>query len=272
MDLIFFDLDGTLLNNESEISQFTKETLRKLRENQIAYSAATGRTKLTGTSILDGHGFELPQVYSNGVTIWDPKTQNLTLEHLLSPFEVLNIIETAGKQEITPFVHAIDNTDYFIYHAKPCHDVEKELIKTRYQDTRAKTMALEQLSSLSQVTNVSMIGAAAAVEEIRMELNNNDKLVTYSGPAIEGREYKWMDIHHCQASKGAAVKKIAEQLGVTNLICFGDSDNDLSMFKISDESYAPVNAKAKLKEVANVVIGANDRDGVAHFLRERFCL
>ena len=64
MDLIFFDLDGTLLNSESEISNFTKETLVKLQENGIAYSAATGRTMLTGTSILDGHGFELPQVYS----------------------------------------------------------------------------------------------------------------------------------------------------------------------------------------------------------------
>ena len=69
-----------------------------------------------------------------------------------------------------------------------------------------------------------------------------------------------------------AVKKIAEQLGATNLICFGDSDNDLSMFRISDESYAPFNAKDKLKEVANDVIGANDRDGVAHFLRQRFSL
>ena len=272
MDLIFFDLDGTLLNSESEISTFTKETLVKLQENDIAYSAATGRTMLTGTSILDGHGFELPQIYSNGVTIWDPRAYSLTLEHLLSSLEVSVITQTAGLQGITPFIHAVDESDYFIYHANPSHDIEKELISARYQDTKAKIMPLNQLSSLTQVTNVSMIGVAAAVEEIQMELNKNNNLVTYSGPAIEGSAYKWMDIHHYKASKGAAVKKIAEQLGATNLICFGDSDNDISMFKLSDESYAPVNAKAKLKEVANDVIGANDRDGVAHFLRQRFSL
>ena len=96
MNLIFFDLDGTLLNSESEISHFTKETLAKLGKNGIAYSAATGRTMLTGTSILEGHGFDLPQVYSNGVTIWDPKAHKLTLEHLLGSVEVSNIIETAG--------------------------------------------------------------------------------------------------------------------------------------------------------------------------------
>ena len=63
MDLLFFDLDGTLLNSESEISNFTQETLVKLKLNNIAYSAATGRTMLTGTDILRGHGFELPQVW-----------------------------------------------------------------------------------------------------------------------------------------------------------------------------------------------------------------
>ena len=59
MNLIFFDLDGTLLNSESEISLFTKETLAKLGKNEIAYSAATGRTMLTGASILKGHGFDI---------------------------------------------------------------------------------------------------------------------------------------------------------------------------------------------------------------------
>ena len=42
------------------------------------------------------------------------------------------------------------------------------------------------------------------------------------------------------------------------------------MFRISDESYAPANAKGELKEVANDVIGTNDKDGVAHFLKKRF--
>ena len=80
MDLLFFDLDGTLLDSESEISNFTQEILVKLKLNNIAYSAATGRTMLTGTDILKGHGFHLPQVYSNGVTIWD-----LSLIHISEP-------------------------------------------------------------------------------------------------------------------------------------------------------------------------------------------
>ena len=272
MDLIFFDLDGTLLNSESEISCFTKEILVKLSENKIAYSAATGRTMLTGTSILEGNGFKLPQVFSNGVTIWDPRTRNVSLEHLLSLSDVSIVTQTASSLGVTPFVHAVDNINYFIYHDYPRHDIEKELISTHYQSTQANIMSLDKLSDLSQITNVSMIGMASAIDEIQRELKKNNNLVFYSGPAMEGSAFKWMDIHHFKASKGVAVKKIKETLNATNLICFGDSDNDLSMFEISDESYAPANAKAKLKEAANEVVDYNDRDGIAHFLKKRFSL
>ena len=272
MNLIIFDLDGTLLNSTSEISPFTKETLALLVEKDIAYTVATGRTMLSAKSILKGHDFILPQIYSNGVTIWEPKSQELTLKHLLGSQEISAVVDLAISQGITPFVHAIDDEHYFIYHSAPCHKVEEELINTRYCHAKAKILSIKELPANSQVTNISMIGAAKAINPILQELKKNPNLVSYSGPAIEGDQFKWMDTHHCAASKGAAVSTIKNRLGATNVICFGDSDNDLSMFEIADESYAPENAKVNIRQVANAVIGRNYEDGVAHFLRERFSL
>ena len=57
-----------------------------------------------------------------------------------------------------------------------------------------------------------------------------------------------------------------------NIICFGDSDNDVSMFNIANEAYAPSNAKQPIKELATSIIGHHNEDGVARFLRERFSL
>ncbi|MFT5677468.1 MAG: hydroxymethylpyrimidine pyrophosphatase-like HAD family hydrolase, partial [Paraglaciecola sp.] len=71
---------------------------------------------------------------------------------------------------------------------------------------------------------------------------------------------------------GTAVTKLKKQLGASNVICFGDSDNDLSMFALADESYAPENAKVEIKKSASAIIGHNHKDGIAHFLRERFSL
>ncbi|MGY8858959.1 MAG: HAD family hydrolase, partial [Pseudomonadales bacterium] len=57
MDLIVFDLDGTLLNKKSQVSEHTRDTLRQLRERDIAYTVATGRTLQSARNLLDGQGF-----------------------------------------------------------------------------------------------------------------------------------------------------------------------------------------------------------------------
>lgn len=41
--LIFFDIDGTLYNDDKEMSEHTKETIRKLQENGHILAIATGR-------------------------------------------------------------------------------------------------------------------------------------------------------------------------------------------------------------------------------------
>jgi len=273
MDLIFFDLDGTLLNGTSEISLFTKDTLCLLRDKDIAYTVATGRTLLSARPIIDAHNFDLPQIYNNGVTIWDPKSQQLTLENLLDSVEISTIIDVAQARGITPFVNVIDTQgQHYIFHAETRHDVEKELVYKYFSKTKAKLLPIDTLPTNSQVTNISMIGLKKPVYDMWLELNTRKNLIAYSGQSIQGNNFSWMDVHHCDASKGNAVTNLKKQLGASNVICFGDGDNDASMFAFADESYAPENAKVELKKSASGIIGHNHADGIAHFLRERFSL
>ncbi|APD94032.1 haloacid dehalogenase [Alteromonas mediterranea] len=276
MDLIFFDLDGTLLNKSSQISSFTKETLALLGEKDIAFTVATGRTMHSAQFVLEGQSFLLPHIYNNGVAIWDPSGNALTLENLLAPSEVNLIIEHAVKNNITPFINTVNmdspNHEHVIYHSTPKYQVERDLIEKYFSRTKAKLATIESLPATAHITNISMIGDAALVYDMYQQLNMHDELIAYSGPAIEGDEYRWMDVHHKLASKGSAVEVLRNQLGANNVICFGDSDNDLSMFELADEAYAPSNAKPYIKDAATSVIGHHDEDGIARFLRERFSL
>ena len=124
----------------------------------------------------------------------------------------------------------------------------------------------------ADITNISAIGPRQAIERVQLLVADEPQLMAYSGMAIEGRQLYWIDIHHSQASKGDAIEEIKRDLGVSRVICFGDSDNDLSMFALADESYAPSNAKAAVKAAATAVIGHHDEDGIARFLQERFQL
>jgi Cof subfamily protein (haloacid dehalogenase superfamily) len=272
MDMIFFDLDGTLLNAQSEISPFTRETLGLLKKNNIAYTVATGRSMLSAKNIIAGHDFHLPHIYNNGVTVWDPSNDALSFENLLTTDEIKVITLAAMTRGITPFVNTVEKHQHFIFHSEPKHQVEKDLIAKHFNRTDASLLAIETLPAHSSVTNISMIGQSEDITEIWNELNRHEHLIAYSGPAHEGGNFRWMDVHHCLANKGSAVEALTKQFEASNVICFGDSDNDMSMFELANEAYAPANAKAPIKEKASAIIGHHDEDGIAKFLRERFSL
>ena len=90
MELLVFDLDGTLLGKDSRISKFTGDTLSMLRERGIRYTAATGRTLHAADSVLNGHYFNEPIILKNGVLTYDPINRSYIETHLLE-FSDINL-------------------------------------------------------------------------------------------------------------------------------------------------------------------------------------
>ena len=273
MELVVFDLDGTLLNRESAISSYTSETLKLLTERGIAYTVATGRTLHGSRAILDGHSFELPQAYKNGVMIWHPETKRFSAGATLTPGELDNVVNACITQGLTPFVYTLDEDDEStVYHPPTLTDIERELIRTIGTEETMKVCALDALPSDATITHVNAIGNGDAVQSVLRSVNDEPHLVAYSGIAREGEHWRWLDLHHSDASKGGAIDTLKRLLGLERVICFGDSDNDLSMFEAADEGYAPANANDSIKSAATAVIGHHDEEGIARFLRERFAL
>lgn len=273
MELIVFDLDGTLLNRDSEISAYTSETLRLLSERDIAYTVATGRTLHGARAILEGHGFDLPQAFKNGVMIWHPGEQRISSGAMLTAEELDVVIRSCVRQEVTPFVFTLDDDQQSTVYCPPLRSaVERDLVRAFAADEPIRVRALEELPADASITHVNSIGESAAIEAVVRGVRDEPHLVAYSGIAFEGKNWRWLDVHHSDASKGGAIKVLKELLGLERVICFGDSDNDLSMFEAADESYAPDNANDDIKSVATEIIGHHDEEGIARFLRERFSL
>jgi len=271
MELLVFDLDGTLLGTDSRISKFTGDTLSMLRERGIRYTAATGRTLHAADSVLNGHYFNEPIILKNGVLTYDPINRCYIETHLLE-FSDINPFNTMLIEHgITPFVFTIDvNHNHAIYHRNRLSNSERKVLQLFGMETHVPTKPLEEIPVDIKISNVSAIGPANVINKICNSINSSTDLVAYSGKAIEDSNINWMDIHHAAGSKSRAVKVVKEQLGIDKIICFGDSDNDLSLFLESDEAYAPENAKQAIKDIATAVISHHQEDGVARFLRSRF--
>ncbi len=273
MDLIVFDLDGTLLNKSAEISAYTRETLSRLSDRGIAYTVATGRTLHASRSILDGHGFHLPQAYKNGVMIWNPQTDVFSHQNFLTLSEVEHVLDAILAQQITPFIFTLEpGNRHAVYHPPLQTDIERRLAEDFSGRRGVDVLPAARMPAAAEITNISALGIPAAIEAVEDMVMSEPDLVAYAGTALEGAELKWIDIHHSEASKGGAVEILRAQLGASRVLCFGDSDNDLSMFACADECYAPENAKPQVKAAASAVIGHHDEDGIARFLRERFSL
>lgn len=273
MELIVFDLDGTLLSARSQLSPYTLDTLNALRERGIAYTVATGRTLHAAQDLLEGAGFSHPHIYKNGVVIFNPHQQCYSHQYLMKNSEIERVIEALLSQHIAPFVFTLDaDENHSVYHAPLVTEAEKKLAKMISAERGLPVLPLSALPRQCSITNISALGAPAGIVAVSDMIANEPDLVAYSGHALEGGGLYWLDVHHANGSKGAAVSTLRDELGFERIICFGDSDNDLSMFACADESYAPENAKTAVKAAATAVIEHHDADGVARFLRERFSL
>ena len=77
-----------------------------------------------------------------------------------------------------------------------------------------------------------------------------------------------LEFLHPDVSKGSALRRVAEGLGVAReeIVVFGDSHNDLAMFAHAGLAVAMGNATAEVKAEAGIVTATNEEDGVARAL------
>jgi Cof subfamily protein (haloacid dehalogenase superfamily) len=273
MELIVFDLDGTLLNEGGVLSTYTAETLEALSARGIAYTVATGRTLHAARHLLEGHGFRLPQVYKNGVMTWNPQTDAYSHQNYLSLHEVQGVLEALLAQSITPFIFTLEpGNHHAIYHPPLQNPIEEKLAADFATRSGVAILPAARIPANAEITNISALGAPASIAPVEALVKASPSLVAYAGEAWEGDNWRWIDVHHSEASKGGAIDVLRQELGLSSVVCFGDSDNDLSMFASADESYAPENAAEHIKKAATAVIGHHDQEGIARFLRERFSL
>ena len=273
MELLVFDLDGTLLNANQQITEYTSETLRLLTANNIPYTIATGRTIHAAQHCIVGNDFPLLHAYNNGVSIWNPATSEYFHHNHLSSTEIDVVLKAFTHQPITPFIYTVEpDGSHAVYHASPETDMCRKYIDKFVDKIGVPRKPLQTLHPGAQITNINALGLDTQVAAICEEVEAEPHLVVYTGGDMYKKAYHWLDIHHVDANKGTAITMLKAELAADKVICFGDSDNDTAMFEIADEAYATANALDEIKALSTEVIGHHDEDGVAKFLRAHYSL
>lgn len=270
--MIGLDLDGTLLNENKELTQYTADTLKKAVEKGICIVISTGRP-ITGVpkELLDFPGIRYV-ITSNGGRIidnWENKilydnpVPHNTAEKVLkivSEYETLREIYFDGQgyvqqnelDNIHLYVEKVPVREYILRTRKPIDNIWKMMkemkpkgvdkVHALFADKDDVSAAKERLEALQEVVISGSLGS-------NLEMN---------APGV---------------NKGEGLLILGRLLGIEReeiMVC-GDGGNDLAMIETAGLGVAMANATDEVKKAADYITCSNEEEGVAKAI-EKFVL
>ena len=267
--LYISDLDGTLLNTNKEVSQFTKSVLNTFIDQGGNFSIATARTAASASKILSGLNINTPIVLMNGAVIYDLCKNMYLKTEIISRKTAQGIIEILKENEISGFMYAIYQDKLVTYYEnlqeKSLRDFYDERVQKYYKSFEQVDNFMDKITedNIIYFTLIAEYDQLLTVHKIISE-NSDIDMTLYKDIYDENLWY--LEIYSTHASKYNAVKYLREKYKYDKIIGFGDNHNDIPLLNACDEFYSVSNAICELKEKATGIIGSNQSDGVSRFI------
>ena len=264
--LYITDLDGTLLNAQSRVSEKSLEILNALLDKGLPLTFATARSLGPALKATAGLHLRLPAITNNGAFIRDPVSGAFISGHYFSPEDTAFIRETLAGCDLHPLVFAIiEDKERVTRLAGSENDGVREYLASRPGDKRFRVTEDADAHFEGKIYYFTCIGS-------REELAPAYEKLTQRGvscllhPELRSVHW-WLEILPPHSSKAEAIGELKHLLNFDKIVSFGDAVNDLTMFAVSDECYAVGNAVEEVKIKATDVIGDSEADGVALYLQ-----
>lgn len=248
--LLLFDLDGTLLRSDKTISQATIKALQRCREKSILIGVSTSRGEQNALSFIE----ELqPDVLiaSGGALVKYNGEYIYRAE--FSKEETRQMIETAREVCGIDCEITIDTIDshYWNYRIDPKEQDHSwgDSIYTDFKDFEE--------SSLKMCVEIFEDSQAKLLQELLDECD-----------CIRFSDGYWYKFTKKTATKENAILEVCAACGINTeeIMAFGDDYADIGMLKLCGKGIAMGNAIKEVREMADMVIGSNDEDGIAEYL------
>jgi Cof subfamily protein (haloacid dehalogenase superfamily) len=256
--LLAIDMDGTLISRDRPLSDDTRNALNALIRRGYHVVMATGRS----LDFIRHHcpGIELtgPQITYNGAVIADAATGRTLSMSLLPEGMASAVVNFLLDADIPPITCAIDH----VYLDRRIPDPEDWVAPGR-DGTFLEDIRQAPIKGLIKVVGESDEEAITRIRPRAHAEFDSSLYVTQTSPRL-------IEFLNPQASKGAALRQIAEWLGISRdeIIAFGDSHNDIAMFEVAGLSVAMGNASDEVKQAADRVTLRSEEDGVVAVLRD----
>lgn len=250
--LVFFDIDGTLLDHDKKVPLSTKEAIHELKANGHEVAIATGRPPFLFKELREELGID-SYVSLNGQYV--VYKGNLVYSNPIPP-EVLHSLNEYAVSLDQPIIYTSEeNTKMnMTYHKR---------VEASYAPHKLPIPECDPDYYLGR--HIYQAALFCTKEEETSYIVKFDDLL---------RLVRWdevgVDVIPNGGSKAAGIEKFIQHLGYKReeVIAFGDNLNDLEMLQFVGHGVAMGNADSVVKEVARYVTKDVDQDGIMHGLRQ----
>jgi len=267
--LILTDIDGTLLNQDREVTARTRAVMAELQRQSVRVVLSTARPPRTVRALYNSLGLSTPIICYNGALIYDPVTATSVAHHPIPKTVALAALATI--RSIDPSLNVgLEMADE--WHLDRIDD------RVRAMDQAGLVPVLPFAGGLEQAIAHSTLG----VSKLYFMAPNSVRVVFQERLALQGLERavevtssgrEFVEILAADVSKGAALRALAAILGIPSeqTVALGDEENDIPALLSAGLGIAMGNAPERVQRAAGVVTGSNTADGWAEAI-ERYVL
>lgn len=282
--LIVSDMDGTLFNSNQEISPYNLAAIQNARKNGVQFMVATGRSMETLQPTLDKYELQCSLILLNGAEVRDENhniisTMNIdenVLPSITKRLEELGYIAEITTNDGVQMYGTKEQMELTMGYRMICLDRTHTLTLEQAIEAGKDSVFMNVLTrneSLDDLLNKQLEIRKIIVFHPDREVNdrNREQLIKeFPGLSIVSSYPENIEINAKDAKKGKALEVAIEKLGFTKdeVAVFGDGLNDISMFELFPNSYAPTNAEYEVKKEAKEIIPSNNDDGVGKKINE----
>ena len=255
--LVVSDMDGTLLNNKSEVSQRFLDQFKELKKKNIQFVAASGRQYQSILRKLHAIKDDISIIAENGGMMKHDNKEHVLLT--LTPENVVKAVETLRK---------LDNAYIVLCGRKQAYiETSDPDFITKFSNYYYDYEIVEDLTKVSEddFLKIAVYHFESTEKHI---LPFIDELQNSMQAIVSGEN--WLDISHADSNKAYALNLLQKQLGITKeeTMVFGDYNNDLQMLELAHFSYAMENAHEDVKKTARFKTKSNSEEGVESILEQ----
>lgn len=263
---IFLDLDGTLLNDQKEVTEENQKTIARMLEKGHKVVITTGRPLVSAIKQAEKLGLTTQGCYLiayNGGVIYDTGNRKILFQKTIPLELVKKVFAEANRLGI--HIQTYNDTDVLVEPRNDNANVRRycQLINMEHQ-VIPSVEDLEQPPVKMLLINYE---EASGLEQFRQWV------LSWAEGQLESFFScgQYLEVVATGLSKGNALLQLAELLGIPkeNTVSVGDAANDLPMIKAAQVGVAMVNGTAEVKAAANyITVRDNNHSGVAEVIQK----